>query len=216
MTRVIPWIFWRYGLTGYLHWAYARWSPHHAHERLRFDPYTGRSADDVELTNPWEDTVLGATWSCPPGDASMVYPPRDPLSNDPLILSPDLPDVFALYLAGIPPEPGTEDTGASVEDRNPRLEGVIDSIRWEQVRESIEDYGLLWMLSERIREAERDPNRAALAEQAQHTLDEVMDDVAPDWLNYTRDPAVISSARGRLAESIASLNTPDGPCGVGS
>ena len=207
MTRLLPWICRRYGISGYLHWAYARWSPHHTHKRLDFDPYTGLTADDtLELMNPWADTVLGGTWSCPPGDACMVYPPRDPLSDDPWILSPDLPKVMEQYLAGTPPPPAAEhDTGESLEDRHPVPPGVVDSIRWEQMREGIEDYALLWLLSERIRDAAEDAARADAARRAKCTLDAVLEEVVPDWHNYTRDPAVLADARARIAAAIVSL-----------
>jgi len=209
LTRIIPWVFWRYGVTGYLHWAYARWSPHHTHDRVDYDPYTGQSDEAIQLVNPWADTVLGATWSCPAGDAWMVYPPRDPLSKDPDILVPDLPDVMERYLDGHPPEDEGED-GPSLEERHPRLAGVVDSIRWEQVREGIEDYGLLWLLSEAIRKAEESAEQAAAARDAKEKLEGIVERIAPDWTHYTRDPSAIEAARGRIAEEIVRLRALNG------
>lgn len=203
-TRIIPWLFWRYGITGYLHWAYARWSPHHTHDRTDYDPYTGRPAESIQLVNPWTDTVLGATWSCPAGDAWMVYPPRDPLSQDPNLLVPDLPEVMERYLDGHPPDEEGED-GPSLEERHPRIKGVVDSIRWEQMREGIEDYGLLFLLSEEIRRAQGHPEHAGAARNARKELDGVVEEIATDWTHYTRDPSAIETARGRIAQEIARL-----------
>ena len=139
----------------------------------------------------------------------MVYPPRDPLSKDPDVLVPDLPDVMVKYLEGHPPE-GDGDDGPSLEESHPRIMGVVDSIRWEQVREGIEDYGLLWMLSEEIEKAQGNAAHADAARDAREKLEEIVERIAPDWTRYTRDPSAIEAARGSIAEEIVKLRALNG------
>ncbi len=84
-TRLLHWINFRYGVTGYLHWGYNYWGDH--------DPYR-------ELAIPWD----GGAQYLPAGDAWIVYPGKD---------------------------------------------GVLDSIRFEAMRDGIVDHELLSRLAER-------------------------------------------------------------------
>jgi len=86
-TRLLHWINYRYGATGYLHWGYNFWPPH-----------------------PWEDGANYSMAVLPGGDADIVYP-----------------------------EPGSP--------------GVWDSIRYEAMRDGIEDHELLSQLGEKDPEA---------------------------------------------------------------
>ena len=202
-TRIMPWVFWRHGITGYLHWAYARWSPHHTHGRIDFDAHSGESQPALQLINPWSDVVLGASWSCPAGDAWMVYPPRDALSQDPEILRPGFGRFIADIVNGMPiPEQGAGDPADDGPD-DALAGGVVDSIRWEQMREGIEDYDLLCLLRDQI-DRVRGIDVSA-AEDAENALNAVIERVAPDWENYTRDAAEIDRARAELAAQITTL-----------
>lgn len=89
-TRLLHWINYRYGATGYLHWGWNYWSPH-----------------------PWENSARYSMAQLPGGDANIVYPK--------------------------PGEPG-----------------VWSSIRYEAMRDGIEDHELLSQLGEKDAAAARE------------------------------------------------------------
>lgn len=62
-TRIIPWVFWRAGMSGYLHYAYNYW----------YAP-SGKT--------PWQDVDQSGKY--PPGDGFVVYPPRANRTIDPV------------------------------------------------------------------------------------------------------------------------------------
>lgn len=64
-TRIIHWLNWRYGATGYLHWGYAAWGPWKG-LRGRVDPWNS-------VTGGSEKLPLGRL-PLPPGDTHVVYP----------------------------------------------------------------------------------------------------------------------------------------------
>ena len=70
--RVVPWVSWRYGATGFLYWGTTRWA----------DAVTGRGYRD-----PYRDPVSYAslTGFAANGDASLIYPGYEPALglNDP-------------------------------------------------------------------------------------------------------------------------------------
>ncbi|HOW19390.1 MAG TPA: DUF4091 domain-containing protein, partial [Phycisphaerae bacterium] len=57
-TRLLHWINFKYGATGYLHWGYNHWGNH--------DPYR-------QLAIPWD----GGAQHLPAGDAWIVYPGKE-------------------------------------------------------------------------------------------------------------------------------------------
>ncbi len=61
--RLIPWLSWRYGISGYLHYGYNWW----------FTP-SGKS--------PWKDVEQSGRY--PPGDGFIVYPPLDGADTSPV------------------------------------------------------------------------------------------------------------------------------------
>jgi len=121
-TRVLHWINWRYGLTGYLHWGLNFWAK---------DPFRQDRID-----HPEEDL--------PPGDWWIVYPGED---------------------------------------------GPIDSLRWEHMREGIQDYELLRLLGERGPEG---------------LADDICRRLVPDPVSYARTAAELRAAR---RDVIAALST---------
>lgn len=73
----------------------------------------------------------------------------------------------------------------------PGPDGPIESMRWEQMREGLQDYELLWMLGE------RDRRRA----------DEICAGLVPDPLNYARDPHALRRARRALIAALGGSAT---------
>ena len=202
-TRIMPWIMWRYGVTGYLYYALGHWEIQYRCDRYNYDPYSGELRKERPLYNPWTDPAMNATWQCPPGSWGFVYPPRDPQAQDPDLFTPGLVENFNRTRDGLPSS--AEDEGPG-EDSMRVPPGVVDSIRWEQLREGIEDYGLLCCLKTAIERAKGEPGAQAAAEAAAQTMATVVMEIAPDWQNYTREPAELYRARQRIAAEIEVLN----------
>jgi hypothetical protein len=120
-TRLLHWINFRYGATGYLHWGYNYWPPH-----------------------VWQDTADYRMARLPGGDANIVYPD---------------PDSFA----------------------------VFDSIRYEAMRDGIEDHELLSQL------AEKNPAAA----------DSLARRVIIDFTNYDTDVPRFRQTRKELLEALS-------------
>ena len=73
-------------------------------------------------------------------------------------------------------------------------EEVIDSIRWEIIREAMEDYEYLTMTRE-LAEAGNS--------EARKILDEVAAKVVPDWTTHTRDWAYLNTLRERMGHLLS-------------
>jgi hypothetical protein len=71
-TRIIPWLNWRYGAVGYLHWGYAHWSPW-AGQEGQVDPWSNATGSSERL--PVGKLPL------PPGDPHVVYPGQGKICN---------------------------------------------------------------------------------------------------------------------------------------
>jgi hypothetical protein len=85
----------------------------------------------------------------------------------------------------------------------PVIEPPVSSIRWEMLREGIEDYEYLYLLSQLLA-----TRRAKLAaDQVKHyeTLLEVPQSITRDMTTFTTDPAPIYARRAEVAEAIERL-----------
>ena len=81
-------------------------------------------------------------------------------------------------------------------------EDPVDSIRFEELREGIEDYEMLLTLRERF-EAKKD----TLSQEQREEIEKLFDfsDITTDVIRFTDDPAVILKHRARVAEAIVRL-----------
>ena len=83
------------------------------------------------------------------------------------------------------------------------LDGPVDSIRWEMLRDGLEDYEYLAILRESLKQ-----HGGALSaderKQAEALL-EVPEDVTVDLKHFTHDPAPIEARRAQLAKAIERL-----------
>jgi len=68
----------------------------------------------------------------------------------------------------------------------PGPDGPMDSLRWEQMREGLQDYELLWLLGQRDREK----------------ADAICAEVAPDPLGYARDWRRLRAARRAVVDAL--------------
>ncbi|MBQ2684383.1 MAG: DUF4091 domain-containing protein, partial [Thermoguttaceae bacterium] len=81
-------------------------------------------------------------------------------------------------------------------------EEPVNSIRWEELREGIEDYEMLLTLRERF-----EANKSALSEEDRAEIEKLFDfsEITTDMTHFTGDPTVILLHRARVAEAIERL-----------
>jgi hypothetical protein len=95
----------------------------------------------------------------------------------------------------------------SAADGNPAvavLDGPVDSIRWEMLRDGIEDYEYLAMLKKLIEAKKNKLTPAGL--QRYSAMLKVPETISSDMKNFTNDPAVIESQRDKIAVAIEELS----------
>lgn len=138
--------------------------------------WTSDTAFPDSLQNPYEDPMSYVTgYSTPRGE-------KKPWGNG---------DGRFLY----PPE------SAAAGSKEPNLEPPVSSIRWEMLREGIEDLDYLYILADRIKTARADEE---LAKQARALL-EVPAEITAGMTEYTYDARPIYARRQAVAQMIEKL-----------
>ena len=99
-----------------------------------------------------------------------------------------------------PPE-----AAADAHPSGPVLDGPVDSIRWEMLRDGIEDYEYLAILK-KLLEAKKDKIAAGRRQEYAVLLD-VPQDITRDMTTFTKDPAPIEARRDRVARAIVQLSS---------
>ena len=97
-----------------------------------------------------------------------------------------------------PPE-----AAADAHPPEPVLDGPVESIRWEMLRDGIEDYEYLAIL-QRLLQAKKD-KLTTRQQQNYAGLLEVPGDITSDMTAFTKDPAPIEARRDRIARAIVRL-----------
>jgi hypothetical protein len=89
----------------------------------------------------------------------------------------------------------------------PKRDGVLDSLRWEQMRNGLQDYECLWLLEDKIRRqrATFSPRVAALIEPSRRST-EIAAQVVRTYTDYSRDPEVLYAARRQAIEETLALD----------
>ena len=82
--------------------------------------------------------------------------------------------------------------------------GVVDSIRWEAVRDGAEDYEYLWLLRECVEQAEARGVAGDLLPHARRLL-AIDDNVVRSFKDYNPDPARLTAARDEMGATIEAL-----------
>ncbi|KPK63330.1 MAG: hypothetical protein AMK73_05215 [Planctomycetes bacterium SM23_32] len=90
-------------------------------------------------------------------------------------------------------------------DAGKHLSGPVSSLRWEMLREGVEDYDYFHLLAELARRAEGAGAPAGLLARAR-ALAVVPDAVITDGRTYSNDPASLYAHRHRMAEVIEELS----------
>ncbi len=98
-----------------------------------------------------------------------------------------------------PPE-----AAADAHPSGPVLDGPVDSIRWEMLRDGIEDYEYLVVLRKLI---EANKGKLTAGRQQKYVaLLEVPEDITSDMTTFTNDPAPIEARRDRIARAISEFS----------
>jgi len=93
---------------------------------------------------------------------------------------------------------------ADANPTGPVREGPVDSIRWEMLRDGIEDYEYLAILQRGLEAA---GNRLSAAQRREFArLLDVPAEITEDMTTFTREPGPVETHRDRLARAIAALN----------
>jgi Domain of unknown function (DUF4091) len=88
----------------------------------------------------------------------------------------------------------------------PKKDGLLNSVRWEQMRNGLQDYECLWLLENQISQV-----RATLAARVAALIDprqrgiEIASQVISDYREHTRDPEVLYQARRQAIEEALAL-----------
>jgi len=98
-----------------------------------------------------------------------------------------------------PPE-----AAADAQQEGPVLEGPVDSIRWEMLRDGIEDYEYHAILK-RLIEEKKGQLSAQRTQQLKALLD-VPEAITADATTFTKDPALIEARRDQIATAIEALS----------
>jgi len=93
--------------------------------------------------------------------------------------------------------------GASGRSDSPLLEGPVDSIRWEQLRDGIEDYEYLCILRTRL--AQRRNTLPADVYESYARLLVVPENITRSLTEFTGDGAPIEQRRDQVARAIEKL-----------
>lgn len=93
---------------------------------------------------------------------------------------------------------------AGAQPSAPVLDGPVDSIRWEMLRDGVEDYEYLAMLKRLL-----DAKQAKLSDRQKKeysALLEVPAEITKDMTTFTKDPGAIESRRDEIARAVSILS----------
>lgn len=90
----------------------------------------------------------------------------------------------------------------------PGPEGPVDSVRWESLRDGIEDYEYLWVLADEAARVKAELGAAAEGFDPRQLADDLCHEAVQTVVEYVREPAVLREIRRRIAEEIIALREP--------
>jgi hypothetical protein len=86
-------------------------------------------------------------------------------------------------------------------DKKKYLAGPVNSIRWEILREGIEDYEYLWLLEDKIKKSKA---KRELVDKGRQLLN-LPESLFKNGQDYTKDPKVLLEYRAKIAELLEKL-----------
>ncbi len=89
----------------------------------------------------------------------------------------------------------------------PKQDGLLDSLRWEQMRNGIQDYECLWLLENKTAQikATLSPRVADLIQPSRRGV-EIASQVVRTYTDFERDPEVLYAARRQAIEETLALD----------
>jgi hypothetical protein len=88
----------------------------------------------------------------------------------------------------------------------PVLDGPVNSIRWENLRDGMEDYEYFWLLRQAVEQAGADKDAEFV--QAARRLLQVPPEVSRDLTHFTTDPRPLLEHRERIGRALERLARP--------
>jgi hypothetical protein len=90
----------------------------------------------------------------------------------------------------------------------PKKDGLLNSLRWEQMRNGLQDYEYFWMLEEKIREIKAGlGERLSIIDPSRRGV-EIASQVVKTMSDYSREPQVLYAAKRQIIEELLALATP--------
>jgi len=90
----------------------------------------------------------------------------------------------------------------------PGADGPLDSIRWEMLREGLQDYEALRLLAERTQGVVERLGGSAATFDPRRRSDEIARRIVPGFADYERNPAAFRAVRRMLMEELATIDAP--------
>jgi hypothetical protein len=90
-------------------------------------------------------------------------------------------------------------------DKSKYLVGPVNSIRWEMLREGIEDYEYLWLLRDLVEKAKKRGDKSETLTRAESLLT-IPDSITRDQTHFTHDPLDLYRYRENVAKAIEGLS----------
>jgi hypothetical protein len=89
----------------------------------------------------------------------------------------------------------------------PKRDGVLDSLRWEQMRDGLQDYECLWLLEDKVRQmrSKLSPAVAEYIDPRRRSV-EIATQVVRSYTDYSRAPEVLYAARRQAIEETLALD----------
>jgi hypothetical protein len=90
-------------------------------------------------------------------------------------------------------------------DKTPNMNAPIDSIRWQNLRDGIEDYEYFWTLQQEVNAVERKKNLNAAAKNwldSAKVLLQVPDSISASLTDFSKDPELLMTRRAQIAAAI--------------
>jgi hypothetical protein len=88
----------------------------------------------------------------------------------------------------------------------PRKDGLINSLRWEQMRNGIQDYEYFWMLEDKIKKIKAGLGTSLSIIEPSHRGIEIASQVVKTMDNYSKNPVVLYNAKKQIINELLDLD----------
>ena len=89
----------------------------------------------------------------------------------------------------------------------PKKDGLLNSLRWEQMRNGLQDYEYFWMLEDKIRTMKAGlSERLSIIDPSRRGM-EIASQVVKTMSDYSREPQVLYAAKRQIIDELLALDT---------